>query len=104
MSWTAIAPCLPTVPAARGSPARRTAAHPLLRWPGRTSGSAAPGAHHGAALAALLPGQTERIGAEGMATARVTVELLAPVPLEPMRLSSRVLRAGKRVGLGGGQL
>ena len=62
-----------------------------------TRGPWDPGAQHGGAPAALVAREVERAGTDGMATARLTVEFLAPVPIEPLTISSRVPRAGRRV-------
>jgi hypothetical protein len=64
-----------------------------------TRGPWDPGSQHGGAPAALLAREVERTGAEGMWTARMTVEFLRPVPIEPLRVSSRVPRPGRRVEL-----
>jgi hypothetical protein len=64
-----------------------------------TRGPWDPGFQHGGAPAALAARQVERVGSDGMATARLTVEFLAPVPIEPLKIASRVPRAGRRVEL-----
>jgi acyl-coenzyme A thioesterase PaaI-like protein len=60
-----------------------------------------PGAQHGGAPAAMLMRAFERVddGGLDLAVARVTYELLRPVPLGELRLSARVVRPGKRVQL-----
>lgn len=57
-----------------------------------------PRALHGGAPAALIARTFERIepGTE-LALARLGFEFLKPIPLAPLTLSTRVLRAGKRV-------
>ena len=63
-----------------------------------TEGPWSPDAQHGGAPAALFGGEIERVLAEeAMSLARLTVDLLRPVPLIPMRLVTRVVRPGKRV-------
>jgi Acyl-CoA thioesterase C-terminal domain/Acyl-CoA thioesterase N-terminal domain len=64
-----------------------------------TRGPWDPRSQHGGAPAALLAREVEQAGADGMRTARMTVEFLAPVPIEPLRLSARVPRPGRRVEL-----
>lgn len=59
-----------------------------------------PGALHGGAVAPLLTRELERLDAPvPMRLARLTVELLKPVPLEPLTLTSEILRNGAKVGL-----
>lgn len=59
-----------------------------------------PGAQHGGAPAALLARAVERFepGPAGF-VARLTVELLRPVPLAPLEVRTRMLRPGRRVQL-----
>ncbi len=57
-----------------------------------------PDALHGGAVAALVAREVERVDApESVRLTRLTVELLRPVPLEPLRLSAEVLRPGRKV-------
>src|SRR5215472_13997848 len=57
-----------------------------------------PDALHGGPVAALLARAADRIPAPGpMQVARLTLDLLRPVPLAPLTLASRVLRPGKKV-------
>ena len=49
---------------------------------------------HGAAVAALLAG---RLASDGRTLARLTVELLAPVPLAPLTFERSASRGGSRV-------
>jgi hypothetical protein len=59
-----------------------------------------PGAQHGGAPAALLMREFERLPAEdGLELARVTYELLRPVPLGELRVHAEVVRRGRRVQL-----
>jgi hypothetical protein len=61
-----------------------------------------PDALHGGAPAALLARAVELLpgdGAQTMAVVRLTYELLRPVPLAPLDLTTRVVRPGKRVQL-----
>jgi Thioesterase-like superfamily len=67
---------------------------------GRARGPWDPEAQHGGAPAALLATALEQAdGGEGLRVARVTCELLRPVPLAPLELAVRVLRPGRRVQL-----
>jgi hypothetical protein len=64
-----------------------------------------PRALHGGAPAALLAGAFERMepGSE-LAIGRLGFEFLRPIPYAPLTLSTRVLRAGRRVQELGGEL
>ncbi len=62
-------------------------------------------AQHGGPPAALLAGAAESIPADSpMQVARLTVELLRPVPLAPLTVATETLRPGKRVQLVGAEL
>jgi hypothetical protein len=65
-----------------------------------TRGPWDPGAQHGGAPAALLGRAIEAVqpGAE-MRVARVTLELLRPVPIAPLRVETEIVRPGRRVQL-----
>lgn len=70
----------------------------------RARGPWDPRAQHGGAPAALLASVLERLPVPGAASAplrvaRLTVELLRPVPLAPLAVSASVLRPGLRVAL-----
>lgn len=57
-----------------------------------------PRALHGGAPAALMTSAFERMQpGEELRIARLGFELLRPVPLAPLRLSTRIVRAGRRV-------
>lgn len=57
-------------------------------------------AQHGGPPAALLAGAIEKTPSDvDMVLARVTVELLRPVPLEPLRVITETVRPGRRVQL-----
>ncbi len=63
-----------------------------------------PDAQHGGPVSALLAGAVEsavdpRFESVPVQTVRVTVELLRPVPLSPLTLSSAVVRPGRNVQL-----
>jgi len=59
-----------------------------------------PDAQHGGAPAALLARAVERFdGGERMLVVRVTVELIRPVPIAPLRLATHLARPGKKVQL-----
>ncbi|TFH22461.1 MAG: thioesterase family protein [Myxococcales bacterium] len=74
-----------------------------------TAGPWSPDAQHGSAPAALLaragqrfePGEPIDGAAGAMEVARVTVELLRPVPLAPVKVTATWLRPGKKVQLVG---
>lgn len=58
------------------------------------------GALHGGAPAALIARAFERLPSlEGLALARITYELLRPVPVEDLMLHAEIVRPGKRVQL-----
>jgi hypothetical protein len=65
-----------------------------------------PGACHGGPVSALLVGAAEQVDATGpWQVARVTVELLRPVPVgAPLRVSAEVERPGRMVSLVGSSL
>jgi hypothetical protein len=57
-------------------------------------------AQHGGPPAALLAECLDRVEApQPMQVARLTVELLRPVPIEPLRVETSVLRPGRKVQL-----
>jgi hypothetical protein len=57
-------------------------------------------AQHGGAPAALLARSVEHCDAgAGMQVVRLTVELLRPVPIAPLRVRTRLIRPGKKVQL-----
>ena len=65
---------------------------------GLTQGPWSPDAQHGGPPAALLAGAIERTPSdEEMVVVRVLVDLLRPVPLERLDLSTKLLRPGRRV-------
>ena len=67
---------------------------PLARGPW------SPNALHGGPSAALLGRAIERYeGGEAMFVSRITLELLRPVPLEPLELRVRPVRPGRKVQL-----
>ncbi|MGE3325482.1 MAG: thioesterase family protein [Acidimicrobiia bacterium] len=63
-----------------------------------------PNAHHGGPTTALAVAAIERAAGPEMQIARVTVELLRPVPLAPLRLVTEVVRPGRKVKLVEAQL
>jgi hypothetical protein len=64
-----------------------------------------PDALHGGPPAALLARCVERVEAgRDMLVARLTVELLRPVPVAPLAVESRMLRPGRKVQLVGASL
>jgi len=72
----------------------------VVRATDLTRGPWDPGAEHGGAPAALIGRAIERTqpGAD-MRVARVTIELLRPVPLGELRVETEVVRPGRRVQL-----
>jgi hypothetical protein len=59
-----------------------------------------PNALHGGAAAALLMRAFERLPApDGLSLARVTYELLRPVPVGPVEIEAEIARPGRRVQL-----
>lgn len=59
-----------------------------------------PDAQHGGAPAALLARCVEQAeGGAAMHVARLTIELLRPVPLAPLQVRTRVIRPGRKVQL-----
>ena len=65
-----------------------------------TTGPWDPGAQHGGAPSALLARAIEAAEAPGpMALARLTVELLRPVPMRPLAVRSEIVRPGRKVQL-----
>ncbi len=59
-----------------------------------------PEAQHGGAPAALLGRAIEQFaGGQEMIVTRLTVELLRPVPIAPLRMATRLTRPGKKVQL-----
>jgi hypothetical protein len=64
-----------------------------------------PNAQHGGAPSALLAGVLERVEAGPPAfTVRLSVDLMRPVPLSPLRIATRVVRPGKKVQIVEGAL
>jgi hypothetical protein len=57
-----------------------------------------PDSLHGGPVGALLAGAVEGL-LEGLHPARVTVELLRPAPVAPLRVTTRVIRPGRKVRL-----
>ncbi len=65
---------------------------------GYSRGPWSPHSLHGGPVAALVVRELERVEApQPVRLARVTVELLRPVPLEPLRVSTEVVRPGAKV-------
>jgi Thioesterase-like superfamily len=71
-----------------------------FRATGATAGPWDPAMQHGGPPAALLASLIERCDPQaGLRLARITVELLAPVPVDELRVQARVVRPGRRVRL-----
>lgn len=64
-----------------------------------TRGPWSPDAQHGGAPTALLAGIIERFEPSGSRVARLTVELLRPVPLTRLEVRTEMLRPGNRIQL-----
>jgi Acyl-CoA thioesterase C-terminal domain/Acyl-CoA thioesterase N-terminal domain len=65
-----------------------------------TRGPWDPGAQHAGPPSALLARQIELLpDSERFQVGRITFEILRPVPIAPLRVSSRILRPGRRVQL-----
>lgn len=65
-----------------------------------TEGPWAPEAQHGGPPAALLAGAIEKVESDDqMVLARVSVELLRPVPLLPLTVTTEMVRPGRKVQL-----
>lgn len=84
----------------------RVSDHPALFVPdgsawlptGYSRGPWTPRALHGGTVAALVAREVEQVDApEPVRAARLTIELLRPVPLEPLRVHAEVLRPGRKV-------
>ncbi|MEA3055763.1 MAG: hypothetical protein QOD30_1195 [Actinomycetota bacterium] len=72
---------------------------------GLARGPWSPDAQHGGPVAALLMRAMEAIDAPGpMQVARATFELLRPVPLAPLTITTATLKPGRRVQLVGASL
>ena len=70
-----------------------------------TRGPWSPDAQHGGPPCALLAGAVAAVDAPGpMAIARLTFELLRPVPLVPLVVETELLRPGRKVQLVGASL
>jgi hypothetical protein len=63
-----------------------------------TRGPWDPGSQHAGPPSALLGREIERVdGADGFQIARVTLEILRPVPIGPVRVEAEVVRPGRSV-------
>ncbi|MFP3900674.1 MAG: thioesterase family protein [Acidimicrobiia bacterium] len=62
-----------------------------------TRGPWDPRHQHGGAVAALVARAVERAAGDGFALTRLTLDLMRPVPLEPLALDVSVPRPGRRV-------
>src|SRR4051794_33639135 len=61
-----------------------------------------PGLQHAGPPAALLAREAERVSAiDGGQTVRLAYDILAPVPVGPVRVSAQVVRPGRRIELDG---
>jgi hypothetical protein len=63
---------------------------------GHARGPWEPGSQHGGAPAALL---AEALRDDGLHVARLTYDFMAPVPIAPLRIRTRVVRPGRRFQL-----
>jgi acyl-coenzyme A thioesterase PaaI-like protein len=64
-----------------------------------TAGPWSPDAQHGGPPAALLGRAVEAVSGPGTTVGRLTMELLGPVPMGPLRTSARITRPGRSVQL-----
>jgi hypothetical protein len=64
-----------------------------------TRGPWDPDAQHGGPPAALLGRAAELAGRPGLQVARMTFEILRPVPIAPLEVATRVVRGGRSVEL-----
>jgi Thioesterase-like superfamily len=64
-----------------------------------TRGPWDPGAQHAGPPAALLGRATDQAGRPELRTARITLDILRPVPIAPLEIATRVLRGGRSVEL-----
>jgi hypothetical protein len=54
---------------------------------------------HGGAPAALMTGALEALAGPDRSVSRIAVELMRPVPMEPLALSTSVIRGGRKVSI-----
>jgi hypothetical protein len=64
-----------------------------------TRGPWDPGLQHAGPPAALLGRAVEQAGSDGLRTARITYDIVRPVPIAPLEIATRMLRGGRRVEL-----
>ena len=70
-----------------------------------TRGPWGPGSQHGGPPSALLAREIEAVhGRDDLVVARIVLDILRPVPIEPLRASARVTRPGRSVVLVEGAL
>jgi hypothetical protein len=81
--------------------ARGAGRYEATEW---TRGPWDPRHQHGGPPAALLAGELARVGAPGMAFARLTFEILSAIPVGPVEVSAVVERPGRSVELLAGEL
>jgi hypothetical protein len=68
-----------------------------VRAQGFSRGPWSPDALHGGPVAALVAGEAERVLGPGTPISRLTIDLERPVPLDELRLTSAVVRPGRKV-------
>jgi hypothetical protein len=66
-----------------------------------TAGPWGPALQHGGPPSALAVRALEQLPGDGLRIARVTVDILRPVPVAPVRVHTHVIRPGRRVQLVG---
>src|SRR3990170_2350286 len=71
---------------------------------GFSRGPWSPDALHGGPVAALVAGEAERVLGPGTPISRLTIDLERPVPLAELRLTSAVVRPGRKVQVAEGGL
>ncbi len=69
-----------------------------------TAGPWGPQAQHGSPPSALMTRALEALLEPGQTLARITVELLGPIPLAPLEVATSVIRPGRTVSLLGASL
>ena len=76
-----------------------TAGHSIVTSTGHTAGPWSPDAQHGGPPMALMAREAQRLDAGSRVVARVTCDLLGPVPVSRLQVNARVVRPGRSVEL-----
>jgi len=69
----------------------------VVRPQGRSRGPWSPDALHGGPVAALLAGEAQQALGPSTPVSRLTIDLERPVPLADLRISSKIVRPGRKV-------